>query len=1106
MEEALKAQHCLNELVGSGVTEADVAALLPLLLNALHAAPDPDRALAALDRWLAAAETPRDYLPLLMQPDVLNRFCLVTGSSQYFADLLVRNPDDFRVLVHPERYGERETPARRYLEISRLTEGCDTPEQQRDVLRTWKTREMLQIGVRDLLGLDDMPTVAREFSNLADACVQMALEIAYASIGVRGQGSGVREEEEKKRRKEEEKTAGQGTGNREQGTEGIQSAISNRQSAISSSFILHPSSLPAPLNLLTVFALGKHGGQELNYSSDIDLIFVHADGLPAQVVLEDGRRMETPVYLAKLAQTLINILSEDNGYGNVFRVDMRLRPEGRYGALSRSLTGYRVYYEKWAENWERQALLKARFVAGNRALGDAFMAMIAPFVYRRQISSAFLNDIRVNKRRIEQTCAKKGETDTNIKTGWGGIRDIEFIAQLLQLEFGFAHPRLRTPNTLTALQRLNEASFLTDRQAEELEDDYKWLRTLEHRLQLLHNAQTQTLPDESNTIERAYLSRRMGCADLNEFETELKTRRTRVRGYLDTLFYDQERRFFPALPETVDPLWQDVGALIADLNTEEAQADLRAKLTTTGFQDVPNALRLLQLMRHSQEFQDAPPQFSERFQALAPYLLETVAHSPAPDAALAGIESLAVPYRDPLYMLFQGRPDILWRLVRLACVPTLINSLAKHQEWLYPLLNEDETIPEVLRDTAGEEETGTQFSAHYVQALTARVGKLHSPDARWKMIALFYQRERLRIGARDIWDEADVSDVMKRLTRLAESTLQILLTLCIEARATTHPRPQWARSVLERVAVVGLGRLGSAELSYSSDWDLLFVYETERPRSEEAQAGERNALASGLVQDVLAAIKALNLHGTGIEADLRLRPWGSKGNLIYTLRGYLDYFHAHAETWERQAALKARFIAGNPTIGRRLERILRGVSVGRGITPKEDAAIHAMKTRIETERLKSQERATDLKLGHGGLSDIEWLAQLLQLRHGPQHPNVRVASTLRALDALETIHALDRSEVHVLTSAYRLLTRVRNRMTLLAGTPQDVFPIDLHRRRVLARLLGYEDSLVVRAEQMLQEDVQADMHEVRRIFTRRFGTDLTTGNTGDTGRQGEEQG
>ena len=256
--------------------------------------------------------------------------------------------------------------------------------------------------------------------------------------------------------------------------------------------------------------------------------------------------------------------------------------------------------------------------------------------------------------------------------------------------------------------------------------------------------------------------------------------------------------------------------------------------------------------------------------------------------------------------------------------------------------------------------------------------------------------------------------------------------------------------------------------------------------NEEGERGERHALVSGVVQDFLAVIEALNLRGANIEADLRLRPWGRQGGLIYTVRGYLDYFHKHAETWERQAALKARFVAGNPRIGRRLEHVLRGISAGRGVTPEQDAAIHAMKDRIEHERLKSLERATDLKLGHGGLSDIEWLTQRLQLRHGPASPAVRVPGTLRALDALEAIRALDKSEVNVLASAYRLLTRVRNAMTLLAGSPHDVFPADPLRRRVLARLLGYEDSVVVRAEQILQEDVQADMHEVRRIFDRRF--------------------
>ena len=264
------------------------------------------------------------------------------------------------------------------------------------------------------------------------------------------------------------------------------------------------------------------------------------------------------------------------------------------------------------------------------------------------------------------------------------------------------------------------------------------------------------------------------------------------------------------------------------------------------------------------------------------------------------------------------------------------------------------------------------------------------------------------------------------------------------------------------------------------------MYDIERPRQEEEERGERHALVSGLVQDFLAAIEALKMRGAAIEVDMRLRPWGRQGGLIYTVRGYLDYFNTHAETWERQAALKARFVAGNPRVGRRLEKVLRGISAGRGVTQAQDAAIHAMKGRIEHERLKSLERATDLKLGHGGLSDIEWLTQRLQLGHGPTSPVVRCPGTLQALEALEFIRALDKSEVNVLTAAYRLLTRTRNAMILLAGSPQDVFPADPLRRRVLARLLGYEDSVLLRAEEILQEDVQADMHEVRRIFDRRF--------------------
>ncbi len=1035
-DDAAMMRRLFADLSGRGVTQADTAAFMPRLLAAITDSPDASLSLAALTRWTAACTSPQNYMPLLLEPGVLDRFCFVTGSSPYFADLLSRYPDYFDIIAHPEKYGGRETPARRYLEISRLTESCDTPDQQGAVLRRWKAREMLQIGARDLLGLDAMPTAAREFSNLADACVQAALDIAYASLQAKGSS-----------------------------------------------------------NPLAVVALGKLGGQELNYSSDIDLLFVHEDSLRLQTELHDGRRIETAVYLGRLAENVIRILSDETAEGHVFRVDMRLRPEGRFGPLTRSLTGCRAYYEKWAENWERQALLKARFVAGNRALGEAFLHSLEPLIYRRQISGAFLNDIRVNKRRIEQTCARRGEEQTNIKTGYGGIRDIEFIVQLLQLEFGSRQPRLRSPTTLTALTRLNEVGYLTDRDTEELADDYKWLRTLEHRLQLLHNAQTQTLPPYPDRTAWEHLARRMRSASCEAFEDELAIRRNRVHAHLDMLFYDQDRRFYPQYPDDPDPIWKDIGDLLDSLNTPATQATLRERLAQAGFRDVPDALRLLALMRHSEEFRDAPPQLSQWFKSLAPFLLEMIARSPDPDAALAGVEALAVPYRDTLYHLFRGRPDLMWRIVRLASVPPLLRQLARHQEWMLPLLEADSAGLPLIGD-GGEQAREEQAQSdalptaatalYYERELKTRIEKIAGPGAKWKMIALFYQRERLRIAARDVWDEADVADVMTRLTRLAEAMLCVILRVCSEARASAHSDPTGAHRVLAQAGIVSVGRLGGAELNYSSDWDLLFVYDVERPRVEDMTQDTRHALVSGLTQDFLAAVEALNLHGANIKADLRLRPWGRQGSIILSLRGYVDYYAKHAQTWERQAATKARFVAGNPRTGRRLERVLRAISSGRGITDSEDAEVQAMKARIEKERLNALERHTDLKLGHGGLSDIEWIVQRLQLKHGPMSPLMRVPNTLSALDALESLRALDKPEAGVLASAYRLLTRTRNAMTLLAGTPQDVFPADAVRRRVLAKLLGYEDSLLLRAEEILQEAVQADMYAVRRIFERRF--------------------
>ncbi len=1044
IEDPVRAAQLLRGLMAPSSAPISLARLPLLLLTALGRSPDPDRSLSLFARWLDAAsnQSSSDFSPLLetlLQSEAaLERFCLVTGCSQYFGDLLARNPAYIDLILEPGLPGERRTTARLYRDLSEQLAETNTVSEKRDTLRRWKAREMMRIGVRDLTGLADMPTTAREFSHLADACVQSALEIAALETGA------------------------------------------------------SPDAMPVPF---AVIGLGKLGGQELNYSSDIDLLFVHGDILPPISTRVDGSEIETASWLDRFAETVVGVLSEGGVTGTAFRVDMRLRPEGRFGPLVLSLSSCRAYYERWAENWERQALIKARFVAGDHGLGDDFLAMITPFVYRRRVSNEFLNDIRANKRRIEQKCRRDGQTRTNIKTGTGGIRDVEFIVQLLQLEFGGARPYLRTANTLSALRRLNRADLLTDRVADALAEDYRFLRTLEHRLQLLHNFQTQKLPSSNEVRERGKVARRMGFDTVEAFEAELDRRRTRLHGHLEVLFYDPSQPIagLGAPDPQAARFWEEALGDIDACKAWEPSPLLLERLELAGFRDLPFTLRTLQLLRRSKEFTEAP-HLSREFMGIAPDLLDLSAHSPNPDLALAGIEELAVPDRDRIYTIFAANPDVMRRLVRLGAAPPLVKRLARHQEWLETLLGTDVEDPvEGSDDGAGDADPSAEDfdpeamrSARHVEELALEVGRIKSFDAQLAAVARFYQRENLRIASRDTWGEADASTVMNKLSRLAEAILQIVLNVCADVVAREHTEPEFARDALRRMAIVGLGKLGGEELSYSSDWDIVFVYDDGRSNSESVRHDERFAMVSAVVERFLHAVEKLKMRGANIDVDIRLRPWGRQGALVYSHRGFLDYYRDKGETWERQAALKARFVAGNPHVGGRLVRILHAVSFGHGLSAEEDHAVRAMKKRIEDERLKAIEQTTDLKLGFGGLTDIEWLAQRLQLLHGRQRPKLRVSNTLRAISALTTERLLDKSEADVLEMTFLLLTRVRNAIWLITGSSGSIFPAEPVHRHMLARILGYADTALVPAEESLQEEVQALMQDTRRIFQRRF--------------------
>jgi len=999
----LRAERIIRSLAGQGVTDDDVDLMVPILLRSLASSPDPDRALNNFHRWFQAVTNRITHVHyLLSHPVALEIFFNVCGTSQFFSDILIRNPEYFEILANPGVRGGTKSAGSLYRELSAFVDAVVRPEMKLEAMRRFKHREILRIGTRDILGLADMPATAHEFSSLADACVQKCLEIAHTQLA-------------------------------EQWCSG-----------------------PLPF---AVIAMGKLGGQELNYSSDIDLLFVAGDEPPSP----DCR--DWPAPCLRLAEHLVSGLSQNMTSGHLFRVDMRLRPEGRFGPLVRTLASYRAYYESWAEAWERQALLKARVVAGDAAVGREFMRMASDFVYRRHVDAKFVEEIRRNKRRIERKAELEGEAFRNVKLGVGGIRDVEFTVQLQQLILGGRNPLVRTPNTIDAIRRLRHVGVLTASEAAELIEDYSFLRTVEHRLQILYELQTQTLPSEPKELH--LLARRLGYADAEAFMQDYQERTQRVRAHCLRLFYGEaEGR---ALSDHGDD-WRDV---IANIDSPQIRRVAEERLSAMGFQDAASACSVMEVAAVGSQYGRARPEAAQLFGDLAPRLLDACVRTGDPDTALRSIELLAAaaPNRAELYRSLLGAEDVLDRLCRLgAGAPWLVQVLARHLEWL-DLLVSDEIIDQTVKSREV-----------IIRELKERLPRDYTTaqDAMWDGLALYFRRELLRIAARDLWGEVPTDVVPLELAALADGVIHCLLQGARREVAERYPE---ADTSLRSVAIIGLGRLGGEEPGYGSDWDVLFVWDPEAGGL--ARSAWYPALDT-LAETLLSAGERLRTRGAGVTLDARLRPEGRFGTLVRALADYEEYYRSTAQLWERQTLIRARFVAGNPCTGERYMRIAHSAVYERPFSAEDQAAIIAMKRRIEHERLKPDEAHSDLKLGLGGLSDIEFTAQLWQMRVGGKHPSVRVARTVSALHALAAAGVLRTADVVRLAEHYEALSVLRNRLALREGLPVDTLPADPRTRRVLAVSLGVMDTSSERAEDRLERQVRERMAEVRALTQRLF--------------------
>jgi glutamine synthetase adenylyltransferase len=1013
---------------GNGLQAELFDRFAPTLAEALQRAPDPDRLLVNCDRWLESLGATLTYYRLFAEtPHALNPVLAVLGASDYMADTLLQNPELSEILLDVRLLTRPRTRADMRRDLSRLLRACTSYWMQLDRLRAFKQQEYLRITALDLLGKATLTETMRALSDLADVCADAALDACHRELAA------------------------------QQGVTGEHG--------------------------FCILAMGKWGGRELNYSSDIDPIFLYRDA-PHLTGTADPTR-----YLLKLAEMVVKALSEPMRRGIVFRVDMRLRPEGRLGALARSVSSALHYYETWAEPWERQAMLKARPCAGDLQVGEQFLERLQPWLYRPSLSETDFAEIVRLRERAEAQARARNAYETDLKNGWGGIRDIEFSVQALQLMLGGRLPRLRTPATLDALQRLKHARILAPDEARALQDAYIFLRTAEHRLQLQFGHQTHLLPTDPKA--RARLAKLMGFADPDAFEQTLAHHRTVARAFRERVLRmpTSSAGSSPSTPWTSPSSaesspstpWTSPSSAGSSPSTPWTSPSSAGSSPSTPWTSPSSAFvsphpqplshcvgegsRVFPLSRKAGEgdtggegtYSSLLPLlgtdegavvwesvlqslgFAEPARAYRA-LSASLADAPpderrAFEAILPALLTACARTPDPdraltgLGRLADAFPSRAGLYLAFAESPEVLHRLAELAQ-SPALLNRLLAHLELLEMLFGEEivARGAKSLQEHRDALAQRLERCRSASARLASLSAYTRREWLRIGARDLWSETTPLQTARDLSALARAVLPAL----------------WEQVAPDQTLwLIGFGSLGAGELGYQSDWDLAFAC----PDDADLPTLERHA------QAFLSHCQRLSEQGVFPPVDTQLRPEGKAGALVRTVSGWRAYYAQAAAPWERLAAVRADVL--NADADAPIVAVLNEYRFGDAPTPDERDEMRRLILRALTERVPSSALHTHLKLGYAGQNAIEFLTHWLVVQHATLDDHPSSAGTLAQLEWLWRRGILETADYDALREAWRMLYQVRNRLALLFDPAPEVLPDD-SRLGLLARSLNYD--------------------------------------------------
>jgi glutamate-ammonia-ligase adenylyltransferase len=1008
-----------------------LAPLFPLeslqrIFNNAQLTPAPDQALNAFER-LVGVLSQATLTELAKRKKRLAQCLQLCGASPFLVNLMYRSPEilDWLFLdngIDVSRSADDMLAA----VLATVTDNLDFAGLQK-VLRCFKRREIVRIAARDLNGLAPLEDVVAELADLASATLQVAYQVCRRLL-IRDHGVPLLAS-----------------------SDGI-----SREAG------------------MTVIGMGKLGGCELNFSSDIDIIYFYESdkGETSGIEGASGAKkgcISLHAFFNKLAEMISKALSQVTEDGFVFRVDVGLRPEGKSGDMAVSLRSAEVYYESWGQSWERTAMLKARPVAGSLALGEQLLKTLQPFIYRKYLDYNLIEDMKLMKQKIDASLARSREGEINLKLGRGGIREIEFFIQALQLVYAGKNPKLRQRNSLRALDTLLAASLLHEEDHLKLKEAYRFLRSVEHRIQVVQERQTHNLPGKHE--EMVALARRSGYLrsnGLERFNEVLEEHRNNVSVIYSTLFHSRDEK-----------LEQEVHPQALFLLDPKADVDLvKDMLEERGFADVDKAYENLSSLRRGPVWANLIERSRRLLEKITPLLVQELFDSPDPDLALANLERFmtVIARRPSCYALMAENRAAITQLVALFGMSEfLAKILIGHPELLESLVVRGDMSPCKPKELMKEE-------------LAALLEQSDYYEDHLNILRRYRNEEFLRIGSNDIHGRLLQGEVTAQLSLLGEICLDAAYQLAV-ADLQRFGRPLRQGGAEEAsLAIIAMGKLGGEELNYHSDLDIIFVYDYQGKTNGAKQISNHEYFAK-VAQKIISILTMQTREGYVYKIDTRLRPSGNAGPLVTSLESFLDYHRREAQVWERQALTKARVVLGNERLAGQLHDVIRQTVYGRAIDDTGRGEIYRLRMRMENELAREKDGSYNIKTGRGGMVDVEFAVQYLQLREGCHFPELRTTSTVVALKEISTLGLLPLTASQTLLNGYKFLRKLENRLRIIHDYSVNDLSGSREYMNRLARRLGYDPKLK-NPGALLICDYEATTGKIREVYERLFVVDV----------------